>query len=258
MGKTSIPHSPLNLPGRIAWLTMEIPGFLTLLYHLYVLPSQLPLPPSPDGSLPWQTQTLAFLFVFHYIYRAILFPFLQPSMSPVHLFIWLLGVTFQLVNGTVIGAWLAGYGPMYYNHSPAQTPISQFALGLIVFYLGLASNYFHDDHLREIRRRVLRRQQLAAQKPDDSPDAPKSVEKHYEIPQAGLFKVVLYPHYLSEWIEWVGYWIAAGWGCVPARCFVLNEVTAMLPRAVRGRQWYVERFGEETVGRRWAVIPGVW
>jgi 3-oxo-5-alpha-steroid 4-dehydrogenase 1 len=69
---------------------------------------------------------------------------------------------------------------------------------------------------------------------------------------------VLYPHYLCEWIEWAGFWMAAGWGCAPARAFLVNEMFAMFPRAVRGRRWYLERFGEDKVGRRWAVIPGVW
>jgi 3-oxo-5-alpha-steroid 4-dehydrogenase 1 len=30
----------------------------------------------------------------------------------------------------------------------------------------------------------------------------------------------------------------------------------MLPRAVQGKRWYVERFGEEKVGGRKAIIPG--
>jgi hypothetical protein len=52
--------------------------------------------------------------------------------------------------------------------------------------------------------------------------------------------------------------MAAGWGCVPARCFLVNEIAAMLPRAVSGRKWYVEKFGEEKIRGRWAVIPGIW
>jgi hypothetical protein len=59
-------------------------------------------------------------------------------------------------------------------------------------------------------------------------------------------------------VEWFGFWMAAGWGCVPARCFFVNEIAAMLPRAVSGRKWYVEKFGEEKIRGRWAVIPGVW
>jgi len=69
---------------------------------------------------------------------------------------------------------------------------------------------------------------------------------------------VLYPHYLCEWIEWAGFWIIGGWGCVPARAFLANEVSTMLPRALGGRRWYVKRFGVEEVGRgKKAVVPGI-
>ena len=77
------------------------------------------------------------------------------------------------------------------------------------------------------------------------------------IPEKGLFRWVLYPHYLCEWVEWAGFWMAAGVGCVPARTFLVNEVTTMLARAVEGRAWYVRKFGSEKVGRRRAVLPGL-
>ena len=183
-------------------------------------------------------------------------------MSPLHILVFLAGLFFQLLNGLSIGSHLAAYGPT----TPAQWatalspfPTLQFVSGISLFYLGLVANYYHDDELREIRRRAARRAAVAKSKKNDGKKGgERGVEKHYEIPQAGLFKVVLYPHYLVEWIEWFGFWMAAGWGCVPARCFLVNEVAAMLPRAVRGRRWYAERFGEEAVKGRWAVIPGVW
>jgi hypothetical protein len=47
----------------------------------------------------------------HYLYRAILAPlFLNPSMSPIHLSVWLSAFSFQVINGTCIGGWVAGYG----------------------------------------------------------------------------------------------------------------------------------------------------
>jgi 3-oxo-5-alpha-steroid 4-dehydrogenase 1 len=57
MGKTSV-VSRLNLPGRIAWFTMEAPGFLTLLYIMNTLPKQMEI-----TDLPWQNKVLAGLFV---------------------------------------------------------------------------------------------------------------------------------------------------------------------------------------------------
>lgn len=179
-------------------------------------------------------------------------------MSPIHFFVWSFGLSFQVVNGTCIGAWLGAYGPTSAAAWQAQLapwPTLQFAAGIALFYLGLAANYYHDDELREIRRREEYRRERVAR---ESGKPMQAVAKHYQLPEAGLFKYMLYPHYFVEWVEWTGFYMATGWSCVPARMFVVNEVVAMLPRAVRGRQWYIERFGAEKVGRRWAVIPGIW
>jgi 3-oxo-5-alpha-steroid 4-dehydrogenase 1 len=57
MGKTSS-ESRFNIPGKIAWLTMEMPGFLTLLYIMYSLPDQVGL-----SALPWENKAMGALFV---------------------------------------------------------------------------------------------------------------------------------------------------------------------------------------------------
>ncbi|KAJ4405907.1 hypothetical protein N0V82_010238 [Gnomoniopsis sp. IMI 355080] len=245
MGKTSV-NSIFNIPGRIAWFTMEIPGFLSLLYMMNTLPAEHGI-----TDLPWQNKVL------HYLYRAVTFPFIQPSMSPIHFFVWASAAAFQVMNGTLIGSWLAAYGPVTKEAWATQLspyPTLQFAIGITVFYLGLAANFYHDDELREIRRREQQRQERLAKQQGVKPT---SVEKHYQIPQAGLFQYVLYPHYLVEWLEWTGFYIACGFSSLPALMFVVNEISAMLPRAVNGRKWYVERFGEEKLRSRRAIIPGV-
>jgi 3-oxo-5-alpha-steroid 4-dehydrogenase 1 len=203
--------------------------------------------------------------VIHYAYRAVIFPWIQPSMSPLHAIVALAAVVFQLLNATCLGGWLAAYGPTTaaeWRDQLAPLPILQFASGIALFYVGLVANYYHDGELRHIRRREMARLERIAAEQKKSGDAgrpgPSAVRKHYEIPQAGLFKYILYPHYLSEWVEWAGFWMACGWSCAPARTFLVNEIAAMLPRAVRGKKWYGERFGEEKVRRRWAAIPGVW
>lgn len=128
-------------------------------------------------------------------------------------------------------------------------------LGMMIWALGFFANIFHDDELREIRRAALRSQKARAAQQDEKEKGGKGVEKVYMIPQNGLFELILYPHYLCEWIEWGGFWLMAGSGCVPARNFVLNEIATMLPRALQGKQWYIERFGKDKVGEKKAVIP---
>ncbi|KAK9414858.1 hypothetical protein SUNI508_10801 [Seiridium unicorne] len=247
MGKTST-NSPLNIPGRVAWFTMECPGFLTLLYIMSTLPSEHGI-----TDLPWQNKVLAGLFVLHYTYRAVIFPFIQPSMSPIHCVVWAAAILFQVTNATCLGSWLAAYGPTTQAEWHAEGfSVLRFAIGLVVFYVGLTSNYFCDEELREIRRKEQRRQEkLVGQ-------GKKGVDKHYSVPQNGLFKYMLYPHYFMEWLEWLGFWVAAGWSCGPARAFLLNEFFAMWPRAVSGKKWYIEKFGEEKIKGKYAVIPGVW
>lgn len=56
MGKTSI-DSRFNIPGRIAWILMELPGVLTLLYLMFALPAQ-----NKISTLPMANWLMAGLF----------------------------------------------------------------------------------------------------------------------------------------------------------------------------------------------------
>lgn len=189
------------------------------------------------------------------MYRSILYSLMAPSISPIHVMIWSSAVSFQLLNGMAIGGWLGGHsnGPRTRQDWDAHPwSLAQFVFGIAVFFFGLAGNYMHDDELREIRRAETRRQQRL-----EAAHGRKGVEKHYRIPEAGMFRYMLYPHYFLEWIEWAGFWIACGFGCLPAALFLVNEVTSMLPRALSGRAWYIERFGEEKIRKKWTIVPGV-
>jgi hypothetical protein len=57
MGKTS-QESRLNIPGKIAWIAMELPGPLIMSYTMYTLPAELGL-----KSLPWENWALGGIFV---------------------------------------------------------------------------------------------------------------------------------------------------------------------------------------------------
>lgn len=127
---------------------------------------------------------------------------------------------------------------------------------MMLFFAGFIGNIYHDDELREIRRAAARNQQRKAEAQGERGKEGK-VDKVYMIPENGLFRAVLYPHYFCEWIEWCGFWVIGGLACMPARSFVINEVTTMLPRALNGKRWYIERFGKEKIGSKKAVIPGL-
>ncbi|KAH6674521.1 steroid 5 alpha-reductase [Halenospora varia] len=253
-GKTSS-NSKFNLPGKIAWITMEVPGFLTVLYIMNTLPGQLRI-----SHLPWENKAMAGLFTTHYIYRAIIAPLLNPSMSPIHILVWFFAIIFQVTNGLSIGGYLGGYGPTtryeWQNSVMNYKAGGRMELGMMIWALGFFANIWHDDELREIRRAAKRN--LERKQKEQGEKAKKGgVEKVYMIPKNGLFWFIFYPHYLCEWIEWGGFWIMGGLGCVPARNFLINEIATMTPRAVQGRRWYIERFGKEAVAGRKAVIPGI-
>lgn len=195
--------------------------------------------------------------VIHYIYRAIIFPLIQPSMSDIHVLVAFMAACFQIFNGTAIGSWLAAYGPVTADEWAKQSSLPQFAIGIAIFYVGLASNFFHDEELREIRRTEERRQARIRAEQGGAEGKSTSVEKHYQIPQAGLFRYALFAHYFCEWVEWFGFLVAAGFGCRPAQAFLVNELFAMMPRAIRGKAWYKEKFGEEKISKKWVAIPGV-
>ena len=175
-------------------------------------------------------------------------------MAPIHAVVWAGASAFQLLNATSIGGWLAGYGPT--TQAEWAGSAERIEVGMMIWAVGLMGNIFHDEDLREIRRAAAR-DHKKRQEQQGEQDNGKKAEKVYKVPQNGLFSMVLYPHYFFEWIEWCGFWMVGGLACGPARTFVINEISTMLPRALQGKQWYIERFGKEKIGSRKAVIPGI-
>lgn len=265
MGKTSA-TSRLNLPGRLAWSLAEGVGPLNLLYIIYTLPAKIR--PSPQAAtsflgtgLPAQCEILACLYLIHYVNRAIIIPqFVAPSMSPIHPIIAVLMSLHQYLNSSNIGCWL-----VYSTLRDDLQDRSLFSfwsvvgtiVGLAIFCEGLWRNVMAETTLHNLRRDAAKRRAKSEGKVEVTYD------KVYVIPPAeGYFRNILCPHYVWEWIEWTGYWILGGsWGLgwgyqSPALWFVLVEVTTMLPRAVRQRRWYEEKFGKRAVAGRAAAIPG--
>jgi 3-oxo-5-alpha-steroid 4-dehydrogenase 1 len=205
--------------------------------------------------------------VIHYVYRAIIFPIIAPSMSPIHIFVWFGAVFFQFFNAVSIGGWLGGYGPTtraeWANHQTNYIAAARMELGLMVWAVGFLLNIFHDDELREIRRAAARKQKKLTQEADSSTGKSKAgdgkigVDKVYLIPKNGAFKWILFPHYLFEWLEWTGFAIMGGANFVPGRTFLINLIATMLPRALQGKRWYIEKFGKDKIAGKKAIIPGL-
>lgn len=243
MGKNSFP-SRLNIPGKLGWATMEAPGFISLLVTMTSVQRSLGI-----ESLPRTNWLMASLYTMHYVYRALISPLLlAPSMSPMHISVWLAALVFQVLNGACIGGWLGGYGPTSAKEWEARMGWIQ--VGLVMFLCGFVGNVYHDDELRDLRRSEPTEREKVKEKKEGE-------DKVYKVPQAGLFQYILYPHYFCEWIEWLGYWMIGGAACMPARNFLASEIATMLPQAMEGRRWYLRKFGKEKIGERKAILPGL-
>jgi 3-oxo-5-alpha-steroid 4-dehydrogenase 1 len=281
---------------------MEIVGIPNLIYILFTLAPKVNVAP-----LPRWNQLLATLYVIHYFNRAIISPFFAaPSMSPIQADTVLLGAVFNWFNSTCLAAWLVGYEMPILGISSTDegarpstipSPLQSFLpyLGLVIFAIGMAGNIRAEKKLFHLRREEADRRAAAAavaakreqeQGQMTDPAATSRYSKVYVIPpERGLFRSILYPHYVFEWMEWLGFalvgtavlpssyamppiklapWLipVAVWADryhvplpLPAVIFLINSIANMLPHARWGRKWYVEKFGERAVAGRGAVVP---
>ncbi|KAE8362030.1 hypothetical protein BDV27DRAFT_160126 [Aspergillus caelatus] len=293
MGKTSLKSSIFNIPGRIAWTTMELIAPLNLIYVMKALVARL----STDlTSLPLPNQIVAALYLIHYANRAVISPlFAAPSMSPIHALIAVSGLAFNWINSTCLAAWLVGYHAPVTGYRTDQfgglgdgtrPAISDYLpyIGFILFFVGMTGNIISERTFFRLRREEANK--LHTQK-DHSKNPGNKYSKVYVIPPAkGLFRYILYPHYVFEWLEWTGFilvgtavypasgvvgpemrlvsWLRPAAALaerlrvplpLPAVVFVVNVVTSMVPQARLGKRWYLGRFGKDKVAGRGAVVP---
>jgi 3-oxo-5-alpha-steroid 4-dehydrogenase 1 len=273
---------------------MEIVGPINLIYNLIT-----PSAHSPSiANLPASNIVVASLYCIHYLNRAIISPFISaPSMSPIHVFIMSSAMLFNWFNSSCLSGWLRGYTiPTIPRFDPSTTPspVATFLpiVGVILFAIGMTGNIYSETALFRLRREEAEKR---TKKTDDA--QPNKFHKVYVIPPPrGVFRYILYPHYVFEWLEWIGFALAgtavvplyalpssgaaitpplrlapwlvpAAWAAgklavplpLPAVIFVVNAVTNMLPHARWGRVWYVEKFGEKAIAGRGAAVPGcVW
>lgn len=162
--------SAWNVHGNGAWMVMEAVAPCALVAKAYAC-----------GSLAWPTQGLVALFVLHYVNRAVYQPWRNPPRSPLHLSVVVSAMAFNVLNGSLIGHWLAQGG------TQSHASLASF-LGLGLFLLGLWGNMHHDARLRRLRTEPPARDEPVVQ----------GHSAAYRIPQGGLFEWVSYPHYLCE------------------------------------------------------------
>ncbi|SJX64280.1 steroid 5alpha-reductase [Sporisorium reilianum f. sp. reilianum] len=138
--------SLLNVNGNLGWFLMEIPSPIFLLLSAFSKPLSSSvvkgttgfLPPlsslySPSIehflSLPSPNQVLVLLFTIHYTHRAVLQPLRSPRRSPMHISVPLSAILFNVINGSLMGSWLAGRSPWSALPQPAVASAALAAVG---------------------------------------------------------------------------------------------------------------------------------
>jgi 3-oxo-5-alpha-steroid 4-dehydrogenase 1 len=275
--------SILIFDGRKSWIVMELVS--PVLFTYFFLSSPLSRG-EPVSFQPSPTQYfLAGAYLIHYANRALISPLRTPSRSKSHIIVTLAGISFNILNGSLMGTYLSS--PAAHAYLSESRP--SFYIGLALWALGFAGNVIHDEILLNIRRK-------AKSKADGKVENGKTTQtEHYAIPYGLLYKYISFPNYFCEWIEWFGFALAASplpfdsaslasIGSSMPRIlspsallaflrapssffaprftapwiFLLNEIVLMVPRAYKGHQWYKRKFGESYPKKRKVAIPFIW
>ncbi len=218
-----------KISNKTAWVLMECPAFLFMLYYTVKFARS-----GADNSNV-VLYIMAGLFLLHYFQRSFIFPLLMRGKSKMPVVIMLLGLIFNTLNAYLIAGWLFVEAPAgTYTIDWLLSP--QFVLGTIVFFTGMGINLHSDYIIRHLR------------KPGDT--------KHY-IPRKGFYKYVTSANYFGELTEWAGYavltWSPAG------LLFVIWTFANLGPRAKSLTAKYEEEFGEEykKLHKKY-LIPFIW
>lgn len=201
---------------RLAWRIFESPTLIISVYYAFYYFDSLPV-----GNL-----VLIGFYIFHYIYRVVIFPFSIPKDTYKHPeYIALLGVLFNIVN-----AYMLSYSILFEVDFP-QLDKALMGLGVGMFVSGLCVNAYHDRTLLKMK---------------------EANKGQYVNPQFGLFRYVVNPNYLGEFIEWSGFFLI----CQHFSCFVFAMFTFcnLFPRSLSNRRWYIAKFGKEAESKK-AFFP---
>lgn len=207
-----------TMPARFAWILFESPAVVVFSWIYF----------TGDNALQTAPLVLLAIWLFHYLPRTFLFPFLiRDTGKRIPAVIAVTAIVFNVLNAYVNARWISHFGS-YGNDWPASAP---FIAGVALFVLGWSINQQADYALRRLR----------------GPG-----ETHYAIPEGGLYRHISCPNYFGEILEWIG-WAVLTWSLAGA-AFAVFTTANLLPRALASHRWYRATFDDYPATRR-AVIP---
>ena len=124
-----------KIGNKTAWVLMEAPAFLFMLYYTL----DFAFSGVETGNSKAVLFIMAGFYLLHYFQRSFIFPLIMRGKSTMPIAIMLMGLVFNTLNAYMIGGWLYGQAPAgMYETDWLQSP--QFIIGLIVFFTGMAIN----------------------------------------------------------------------------------------------------------------------
>lgn len=208
------------IDNKWGWFWMELPALL-------IMPALALLGPTPKSAL---LLLLTGLWVLHYTYRTLIFPFrLKTQNKRMPLIIVVSALCFNLVNGLLNGYYL---GFLAVEPTLDTSRISLW-LGLLLFFGGMYVNRAADRRLIALRTKTI----------------------GYQIPSGWWFQYISCPNHFGEIIEWIGFALVA-WN-LPAASFAVWTFCNLAPRAQNHHEWYREYFPDYPQKRK-ALIPFLW
>lgn len=262
-----------NLDEKNAWAIMESTGLVMFLVFYYAY-----------GCERTSMVPLIFLglWTFHYINRAIIYPFviMKQKYKKFPLILVVLGF-FYLSMFSYLNAKNVSCNPKY-TSDWIYTP--QFIIGVIIFIIGFAINVWADVRLRFLKDKNNEKDEK--DKKDEKDEKENTLnkddekefkfyqdgqynfskmfdssiyyedncKKHYYIPSGGLYDIISSPNYFGEIVEWCG-WAVATWS-VPGLLFALGAIGCIGVRSIHTHKWYVMNFNDYPKERK-AIIPFV-
>lgn len=200
-----------------AWMIMEFPSPLLILLFFII-----------SGSQNLSQIIFVILWLSHYIYRTLIYPFRQSGKEkPYPVLLVVMAFIFNCMNG-----YINGYGVFHiYEYENSWLFSWQFIVGIILFLTGFLINKTADEKLRNMR---------------------SVTPEGYKMPEGWLFNYISSPHYFGEIVEWAG-WAVMTWS-LPGFAFFIFTFANLFPRAISSHKWYKAKFPDYPQDRK-AIIP---
>ncbi len=228
------------------------------------------------GTMQLSTNViLASLFALHYFNRAIIYPMrMNRNSQEVPLLVAVCAATVTSLNGYLQCFHLAHIE----LHPPLTMSLGVWNIirwaGVCLFVTGMVVNVRSDEVLRNLRRDNSNNAgppaaaaAAAATAGNEERDGTTTTttttttteearhrDRAYFIPRSPLFAIVSCPNFLGEMIEWLGFSMASGFS-LPSVAFLAYTAGNLIPRAIAHHEWYLRKFDDYPIERKWAVIP---